>query len=144
MLILCTPFDSGIREGAVPTTSKKIVLVASDSESSEYRRSNWRQMLLATLPARYARYIGPDWSVKNEVAPDGRARYVPQGLRIVESLLLQHFAPEEIAVCYTDQLENFVGEETRIIGIHAHNPLGVTFTSDSYSCFYGGNAEPIN
>ena len=33
---------------------KKIVLAASDSESSEYQRSIWRQMLLATLPSGFA------------------------------------------------------------------------------------------
>jgi radical SAM superfamily enzyme YgiQ (UPF0313 family) len=123
---------------------RRIVLAASDSESTEYLRSNWRQMLLAALPARYAHYIGPDWSVKNDIGLDGQARYVPQGLRIVESLLLQRFSPEDIAVCYTDQLDRFVGENTRVIGVHAHNPLGATFTSDSYSYFYGKDAEPIN
>ncbi len=35
---------------------KKIVLAASTSESSEYMRSTWRQMLLGTLPARYSRF----------------------------------------------------------------------------------------
>ncbi len=60
-------------------SGKKIVLAASDSESSEYLRSTWRQMLLATLPARYARIMGTDWSIKNEVAPDGQAKYVPHG-----------------------------------------------------------------
>jgi radical SAM superfamily enzyme YgiQ (UPF0313 family) len=122
----------------------RIVLAASDSESSEFQRSNWRQMLLAALPARYARYIGPDWSVKNDVAPDGQARYVPQGLRIVESLLLRRFSAEDVVVCYPDQLDRFVGANTRVIGLHAHNPLGATFTSDSYAHFYGAKAEPIN
>lgn len=121
-----------------------IVLAASDSESSEYLRSTWRQMLLATLPAKYARFIGPEWSISNAVAPDSQARCVPQGLRIIEALLLRRFAPEDIAVCYTDQLQQFVGEGTRVIGIHAHNPLGVAFTSDSYSHLYGRTAEPIN
>ena len=77
-------------------SGKKIVLTASDSESNEYLRSQWRQMLLATLPAQYARYIGADWSTKNEVLPDGQAKYVPHGLRIVEALLLQRFSPEEV------------------------------------------------
>jgi radical SAM superfamily enzyme YgiQ (UPF0313 family) len=123
---------------------RTIVLAASDSESSEYRLSCWRQMLLATLPAKYARYIGPDWSVKNELAPDGQAKYVPQGLRIVESILLKRFPPEAIAVCYPDELDLFIGESTRVIGIHAHNPLGVSFTSDAYAYLYAGVAEPIN
>jgi hypothetical protein len=34
-------------------------------------------MLLATLPARYARYIGTRWSSKNELAPDDQAEYFP-------------------------------------------------------------------
>jgi hypothetical protein len=124
---------------------KKIVLAASDSESSEYMRSTWRQMLLATLPAKYAKALGTDISLRNEVAPNGQARYVPHGLRIVEALLLQKFAPEDIAVCYPGQLHLFVGTETRVVGIHAHNPLGITFATDIYAHFYGGaHIEPIN
>ena len=123
---------------------KRIVLAASDSESSEYLRSTWRQMLLATLPARYARIMGTDWSIKNDVAPDGRAMYVPHGLRIVESLLLERFSPQDVAVCYTDQLGLFVGDETRVVGVHAHNPLGITFATDIYPAFYGREVEPVN
>ncbi|HTP35168.1 MAG TPA: radical SAM protein [Candidatus Acidoferrales bacterium] len=123
---------------------RKIVLAASDSESSEYLRSTWRQMLLATLPARYAKYMGADWSSTNDVASDGQAKYVPNGLRVVEALLLKDFPAEEIAVCYADQLDRFVGDETRVVGIHAHNPLGITFATDVYAGLYGRQCEPIN
>ena len=123
---------------------RKIVLAASDSESSEYLRSTWRQMLLATLPARYARYMGADWSSSNDVAPDGQAKYVPHGLRVVEALLLKDYSPGDIAVCYADQLDLFVGDETRVVGIHAHNPLGITFATDVYAGLYGHELEPIN
>ena len=52
---------------------KKIVLAASNSESSEYLRSTWRQMLLATLPQRYSHLplIDTDCSTNNEINPDG-------------------------------------------------------------------------
>ncbi len=123
---------------------KKIVLAASNSESSEYLRSTWRQMLLACLPARYARYMGTDWSLKNELAPDGQAKYVPHGLRIVEAILLERFSPDEIAVCYPDQLDLFVGEQTRVVGIHAHNPLDITFATDVYARLYGRYLESVN
>jgi radical SAM superfamily enzyme YgiQ (UPF0313 family) len=123
---------------------RKIVLAASTSESSEYMRSTWRQMLLATLPAQYAKYFRTDWSTEVETAPDGQAKYVPQGLRVVEALLLERFAAEDIAVCYPDQLDRFVGPETRVVGIHAHNPLGITFATDVYAYFYGRDVEPIN
>lgn len=125
---------------------KKIVLAASTSESSEYLRSTWRQMLLGTLPARYSKFpfymIDVDW--KNETREDGQAVAVPNGLRVVEALLLQKFAAEDIAVCYTDQLDLFVGDETRIVGVHAHNPLGIAFATDVYSHMYGKSLEPIN
>jgi radical SAM superfamily enzyme YgiQ (UPF0313 family) len=130
--------------GVVTTKARMIVLAASDSESNEYLRSTWRQMLLATLPARYARYLGTDWSLQNEVAADGQAKYVPHGLRIIEALLLTRFSPDQIAVCYPDQLGIFVGPETRVVGIHAHNPLGITFATDVYAGLYGRTCEPIN
>jgi radical SAM superfamily enzyme YgiQ (UPF0313 family) len=125
-------------------SGKKIVLAASDSESNEYQRSTWRQMLLATLPMKYAKYFGTAWSLKNEIHPDGQAKYVPHGLRVVEALLLQRFSPDDIAVCYPDQMGQFIGDDTRVVGLHAHNPLGITFATDIYSYFYGNDAEPIN
>ena len=67
---------------------KTVVLAESTSESSEYQRSTWRQMLLATLRQEYARMMGTDWSCVVETNPDGSAKYVPNGLRVVESLLL--------------------------------------------------------
>lgn len=125
---------------------KKIVLAASTSESSEYMRSTWRQMLLGTLPSRYTRFpfymVDVNW--ENEVREDGQAVAVPNGLRVVESILLEEFSPEDIAVCYPDQLDLFVGEDTKVIGVHAHNPLGITFATDVYVNFYGRKAEPIN
>ena len=101
-------------------------------------------MLLATLPSRYASVFNVDWASKGEVWPDGQAKYVPQGLRVVEALLAQRFPAEEIAVCYADELDQFLGEDTRVVGIHAHNPLGITFATDVYAYFYGADVEPIN
>lgn len=125
---------------------RKIVLAASNSESSEFQHSSWRQMLLATLPARYTKFpfYMVDINYRNEVRPDGQAKYVPHGLRIVEALLLERWSADDIAVCYPDQLPLFVGDDTRVIGIHAHNPLGVTFATDVYSHFYGHDIEPVN
>jgi radical SAM superfamily enzyme YgiQ (UPF0313 family) len=125
-------------------TPKRIVLAASTSESCEYRRSAYRQMLLATLPAKYARLLGVDWSSQVDVAADGQAVYVPNGLRVVEALLLERMAAEDIAVCHPDQFDRFIGDETRVIGIHAHNPLGIAFASDVYSSLAGAGEETIN
>jgi hypothetical protein len=97
--------------------------------------STWKQMLLATLPARYASVFNVDWADEAEIWPDGQAKYVPQGLRVIEALLAQRFGEEDIAVCYAEQLHEFIGEDTRVVGIHAHNPLGITFATDVYAYF---------
>jgi len=126
------------------TCGKLIVLAAATSESSEFLRSPWRQMLPATLPSKYARYLGVNWSTDVEVREDGQAKYVPNGVRVIEALLAERFGEDNVAVCYADQLGQFVGEETRAVGIHAHNPLGITFATDVYAGFYGADCEPIN
>lgn len=100
-------------------------------------------MLMATVPAKYSKLLGKSIPT-NEVVPDGQAKYVPHGLRVVQSLLSRSFPEEDIAVCYPDQLELFVGENTRVVGIHAHNPLGITFATDLYSQLWGSAEEPLN
>ena len=125
-------------------SGKKIVLVASRTESNEREQDCWVQMLFATLPANIAHYFTDLTCLENEVRPDGQARYVPNGLRVVESILLQEFSPEEVAVCYPDQLETFIGEDTRAVGVHAHNPLGITFATDVYAQLAGPQNEPLN
>ena len=101
-------------------------------------------MLLATLPWQYAKWMGTDWSTQVERNRDGSAKYVPNGLRVVEALLSRQFSPDDIAVCYPEDLEKFVGEDTRVVGVHAHNPLGISFATDVYAGFYGRECEPIN
>ena len=126
------------------TRGKKIVLAASNSESSEHEQKAWSQMLLATLPARYTKTFNVNWPRPTELALDGQAKFVPHGLRIIESLLLQRFSPDDVAVCYPEQLGQFVGDDTRVVGVHAHNPLGITFATDVYPYFYGKDVQPIN
>ena len=101
-------------------------------------------MLLAGLPQRYAKLMGTDWSTRIERNADGSAKYVPNGLRVVEALLARQFSENDIAVCYPEQLGEFIGDDTRVIGIHAHNPLGITFATDVYAGFVGSECEPIN
>jgi radical SAM superfamily enzyme YgiQ (UPF0313 family) len=101
-------------------------------------------LLLAALPADYAGLMGASWSRDVEVRADGQAAYVPNGLRVIESLLLTRFREEDIAVCYPDQMGQFIGADTRVVGLHAHNPLGITFATDTYAELAGRAMEPLN
>jgi radical SAM superfamily enzyme YgiQ (UPF0313 family) len=124
--------------------SPKIVLTASSSEASEWQHSIWQQMLAAGLPAKFGhKWINPSTLV-NESWPDGRAKYVPNGLRMVETLLLREYPEADVVVCYLENLEKFIGPETEVVAIHAHNPLGISYATDVYSKLAGENLMPFN
>jgi len=64
-------------------------LAASATEAIEWKQSIWQQMLLATIPQKYSKTFFNNEAFDNESWPDGRAKYVPNGLRMVETLLLR-------------------------------------------------------
>ena len=124
--------------------SPKIVLTASTTEASEWRHRVWQQMLSATVPAKFSKpFINPE-ALINESWPDGRAKYVPNGLRMVETLLLREYSEDDVVTCYVEHLDKFVGPETKVLAIHAHNPLGISYATDVYSKLGGENLMPIN
>lgn len=101
-------------------------------------------MLSATIPQKYSKTFFNEASFNNESWPDGRAKYVPNGLRMVETLLLREYSEDDVVVCYVDQLERFVGPETKVLAIHAHNPLGISYATDVYTKLAGENLTPVN
>ena len=101
-------------------------------------------MLSATIPQKYCKTFFNPASFANESWPDGRAKYVPNGLRMLETLLLREYSEDDVVVCYVDQLERFVGPETQVLAIHAHNPLGISYATDVYSKLAGENLMPVN
>ena len=124
--------------------SPKIVLTASSTEASEFKHSVWQQMLSATIPFKYSKTFINQASLENESWPDGRAKYVPNGLRMVETLLLRDYSEDDVVVCYVENLHRFVGPETKVVAIHAHNPLGISYATDVYSKLGGENLMPLN
>src|ERR1051325_5230389 len=124
--------------------SPKIVLTASTTEASEWRHRIWQQMLSATVPAKYSKpFINPA-ALINDSSPDGRAKYVPNGLRMVETLLLGEYAEDDVVTCYIEHLDKFVGPETKVLAIHAHNPLGISYATDVYAKLGGQSLMPLN
>lgn len=124
--------------------SPKIVLTASSTEASEWKHSIWQQMLSATIPSKYSKTFIDPTSMINDSWPDGRAKYVPNGLRVVETLLLREYSEDDVVTCYVENLDRFVGPETRVVAIHAHNPLGISYATDVYSKLGGENLMPLN
>ncbi len=125
-------------------SSPLIVLTASSTEASEWKHSIWQQMLAAAVPAKLSHTLFNKVSYENESWPDGRAKYVPNGLRMVETLLLREYPEDDVVTCYVEYLDKFVGPETKVLAIHAHNPLGISYATDVYAKLFGENLMPLN
>ncbi len=122
----------------------RFVLTAPETESTEQGFSPWKQMVYASVPARFApRFLYKKY-LNAENYPDGTAKVMPLGLRIVEDILREHYPAEEIAVCHPSNLDRFVGPRTRAVAVAAHNPIGVAFSTGVYSNIFGSTAFPIN
>ena len=128
---------------AVP--GKAVVLTAPLTESIDHA-GFFIQMSLASIPQWMEWVIDkkyPSWR-DVPVHEDGTAGTAPAGLRVVEEVLAREFGRENVVVCYPDQLDQFLGPETRAVGISTHNPLGTTFAAGVYASIFGSSKEPVN
>ena len=122
----------------------KFVLTAPDTESTEQAFSPWKQMVYASAPARFVPRALYKKKFEQPKYPDGTAKVIPYGVRVVEAILLQHYPADDVAVCHPDDLDRFVGPKTVAVGVGAHNPIGTAFSTGVYSNIFGSTARPIN
>ena len=104
------------------------------------------QMSMASLPMWLEGILNrkyPQWR-NVEYNIDGTAKYMPAGLRVLEASLLRRFKSDDIVCCYPDDLDTFIGPNTRIVAVSTHNPLGVTFAAGVYTSIFGSAKQPIN
>ena len=137
-------------KGAVDVTGpadggRLIVLTAPLTETIDHA-GYFIQMALASMPMRMEAVIDQKYPKWREVErdPDGSARYMPAGVRLVEASLLREFPAEDVACCYPDDISRFIGPRTRVVGVSTHNPLGVTFAAGVYASVFGSSRETIN
>jgi hypothetical protein len=122
-----------------------IVLTAPLTETIDHA-GYFIQMALASLPVWMEFVINNKYPTWRHVDhnPDGSARFMPAGVRLVEKSLLREFPRQDIVCCYPDDLHKFIGPRTRVVAISTHNPLGVTFAAGVYTSMFGSSKEPIN
>src|SRR5215467_7801265 len=124
---------------------KLIVLTAPLTETIDHA-GYFIQMGMASMPIWMEGWMTkkyPRWR-EVEYNPDASARYMPAGVRLVEAALLREFPPGDIVCCYPDDLDKFVGPNTRVVAVSTHNPLGVTFAAGVYTSIFGSSKMPIN
>ena len=123
----------------------KIVLTASATEMSDFDNNPFMAFVAGfgkgPIPLGFARKtLYPP--IKRYA--DSRARFAPYGLRKVEAILLENgFAEADIAVSHPDDLDKFIGPETKVVGISSMDPTGMGYVSKTYSSIIGGG-EPMN
>lgn len=82
------------------------------------------QMALASLP-QWLEFVldkkYPKWR-QVEHNEDGSARYMPAGVRVLEKSLLREYGADEVVACFPDDLDKFIGPNTRVVAVSTHNP----------------------
>ncbi|NNE98613.1 MAG: B12-binding domain-containing radical SAM protein [Pyrinomonadaceae bacterium] len=135
------------QNGSAPAKDggKLIVLTAPLTEAIDHA-GYFIQMSMASLPIWLESILNrkyPDWR-KVERYEDGSAKYMPAGVRLVETSLQRKYSKDDIVCCFPEDLEKFVGPNTRVVAVSTHNPLGVTFAAGVYTSIFGSSKMPIN
>ena len=130
---------------ATGVLGRKIVLTASSTEMSDFFNNPFIAFVggfgKGPIPLSYVRKTLYPHRPKRA---DGQASYAPYGLRKVESILLEGgFSPDDIAVVYPEDLDLFIGPNTKVLGISSMDPTGMGYVSKTYSSIVGGG-EPMN
>ena len=124
---------------------KPIVLTAPFTEMIDHA-GYFIQMGMASIPIWMEWVMDrkyPEWrNVKR--FEDGSAQAAPAGLRVLEKVMAREFGAGNVVVCYPDDIDRFIGPDTRIVALSTHNPLGVTFAAGVYTSIFGSSREPIN
>src|SRR5215475_7259486 len=129
-----------------PTDGGKLIVLTAPLTETIDHAGYFIQMGMASMPIWMEGVMNkkyPQWR-EVEYNTDGSARYMPAGVRLVEAALLREFTADDIACCYPDDLEKFVGPNTRVVAVSTHNPLGVTFAAGVYTSIFGTSKMPIN
>ena len=124
---------------------KLIVLTAPLTESVDHA-GYFIQMALASLPQWLEFVLNNKYPKWREVErnQDGSARYMPAGVRVLEKSLLRQYFPDQVVACFPDDLDRFIGPNTRVVAVSTHNPLGVTFAAGVYTSIFGSSKAPLN
>jgi len=120
-----------------------IVLAASRAEANEYDNNPF-SAFICTFPKKLSGYILKDHLSNLENNNDFTAKRTIYGLRKVESMLIDEFGKENVVVSHYDNLDRFIGKNTKIFGISTMDPMGLAYVSTTYNSLIGFGGEALN
>lgn len=116
----------------------EVVLTSDRGSFSEYSRSN-ALGYFACMPSRLVPRFFMDYLFNPPLTalPSGEARLAPYALRKVEAALLTS-GITSVAVVPPEELARAITPRTRILGITAHDPFGLSPVSTKLTMLFGG------
>lgn len=126
----------------------RIVLTASRAEMSQFGPevggpADGFVAFYCTFPKLYAFPIIRKFLV-SMTEPNGRARFAPYSLRKIEAGLTDHDGPDTVGICHPDNLKDFIGDRTEVVGITTMDPLGLAYVSITYNSLIPFGGETVN
>jgi len=120
----------------------RIVLVSDTTLSHEYRNFPLLDFLASAPTGTVPK---PVYSLLKGPPPpslDGRASVSTYPLRKIEAALRRGYSESEVAIVHEDHLEDFINEETEVIGVSTMDPLGLGPLTMSFLVLFGTSAPP--
>ena len=118
----------------------RFVLVSDTTLSHDYRNFPLLDFLPSAptsgLPSTIYKYL----KGRPPKGTNGRATFATYPLRKLEASLLQDYNSDEVVVAHEDNIEDFIDEDTELIGVTTMDPLGLAPLTMSYSVFFSTNA----
>lgn len=115
----------------------KFVLVSDTTLSREYRNFPLLDFLpsapSAIVPGSAYRFLRGAPSMPS----GGRASRAPYALRKLEASLLREYPESDVVVAHEDHIQDFVEDDTEVIGVTTMDPLGLAPLSMSYAVLFG-------
>ncbi len=138
--------DPGTTTAEAPEDGGKLIVMTAPLTETIDHAGYFIQMGMASMPIWMEGVLNRKYPKWREVEhnEDGSARYMPAGVRLVEKSLLREYSSKDMVACFPDDLDKFIGPNTRVVAVSTHNPLGVTFAAGVYTSIFGSSKMPIN
>lgn len=138
--------NSALNVNKAPTDGGKLIVLTAPLTEAIDHAGYFIQMAMASIPIWMEPVINRKYPKWREVERynDGSAKYMPAGVRLVEKSLERSYTKDDIVSCYPEDLDKFIGPNTRVVAVSTHNPLGVTFAAGVYTSIFGSSKMPIN
>lgn len=132
-----------------PVEGVPIVLTASRAEMSHFHYDPFVAFVCTfphkLIPGIYKdKWLVPVDSDEDRINPNNyNNRFAPYGLRKIESLLIDEFGKDNVAVAHHDNLDKVIGTKTKLVGISSMDPMGLAYVSTTYNSILAVGGEPL-